>query len=117
MIAATEAFGFSLTELAVGLAAVAYVCDRVLDATGWSRSSRTLREENEDLVRRNNELDQMVDRLGEDLKRMDGEVQTLRKTDQSAVLASLRDHEAQAGIRHERTLSVLTEIRDTLKSG
>ncbi len=113
-----------IVELAILFAALGYVVQLVLDAGGWSRSSRTLRTENEDLVRRNKELDDAVSRLKSEISRLESDVAALRaqvadlsQRDQTAVLRSIEDHERSAGVRHERTLSVLTEIRDSLTKG
>lgn len=121
MLAVTliEVFGVA----AIGVAAITYVVDRVLDATGKSRSSKLLRTENEDLVRRNNELGSEVGRLEKDVEVLRGQIRTLetlvedlRARDQTAVLLSVEQHEANAGARHERMLGVLTEIRDAVKA-
>jgi predicted nucleic acid-binding Zn-ribbon protein len=114
--------GIGFTELALVLVALAYVTERSLDALGWSRSSRTLRRENEDLVRRNGELEGTVHRLDEEIARLKAEldvltpqVAELQKRDQAAVLAAISEHERTAGLRHEKTYGVLTEIRDALR--
>lgn len=112
-----------IVELAIAFAALAYVVERVLDATGWSRSSRTLRVENEDLVRRNKELDYEVgtlrvahDGLDVEVKALRLQVAELQKRDQAAVLSAIETHERAAGTRHERMVGVLTEIRDAVKA-
>ena len=107
---------FSVAELAILFAAIAYVADRVLDGVGWSRSSRTLRQENEDLVRRNRELDADVVRLRTDVERLQMKVTELEARDQAAVLKAIELHEQAAGVRHERMVTVLTEIRDAVKA-
>jgi uncharacterized protein YlxW (UPF0749 family) len=112
-----------IVEIAILFAAIGYVVQLVLDALGVSRSSRTLRSENEDLVRRNKELDDAVLRLKSELSRLESELAGLRtqvsdlsQRDQGAVLRVIEDHERTAGIRHERMVGVLTEIRDAVKS-
>lgn len=112
-----------VTELAIIFAALAYVTREVLDATGWSRSSRTLRVENEDLVRRNKELDVEVgrmsvahDALEVEVKALRVQVADLQQRDQAAVLVAIEKHEAAAGTRHERMIGVLGEIRDAVKA-
>ena len=50
-------FGISIAEAVLLLGFAALVIDRILDAMGRSRSSRVLRVENSDLVRRNGELE------------------------------------------------------------
>jgi len=113
----------ALVELAVLFAALGYVVQLILDALGISRSSRTLRRENEDLVRRNKELDDAVLRLKSEVSRLETELAGLRsqvsdlsQRDQTAVLRSIEEHERAAGTRHERMLGVLTEIRDAVKA-
>lgn len=96
--------GFSFTDIAVLLAAMAYGVDRALDSLGWSRSSRTLRRENVDLTRRNAELDETVSRLSDELEAarktlalLDEKVRELEKRDQAAVLAALAEQKALLG--------------------
>lgn len=97
--------------------------NRYLEITGKSPSSRILREENQDLVRRNTDLGSEVDRLKRDVEKMRGQVRALealieelRGRDQAAVLKAIEVHEQAAGLRHERMLTVLTEIRDAVKA-
>lgn len=108
-----------VVEIAVAFAAMAYVVERVLDALGWSKSSRTLRAENTDLVRHNSELEREVDVLREKVAALTAEVDRLRadvgelsQRDQLAVLQSMEAHEDGAVQRWEETLKVLREIRD-----
>lgn len=114
-----------LSELVIVVAAAvgvtAYATDRALDALGVSRSSRMLRGENEDLVRRNSELadsivrrDVTITSQGAEIDRLRERVSELEKRDQAAVLRALEAHEESADVRHARTLGVLTEIRDAL---
>ena len=109
--------GLSLTDIVLILGFAAVILDRVADGRGWSRSSKTLRRENEDLVRRNGELEQTDSRHEEKILTLEQKVVELEKRDQAAVLVKLEEHERNAGYRHDKTLSVLTEIRDTLKKG
>lgn len=122
MIAFTLA-EIGITELVIIFAALAYVTREALDAMGLSRSSRTLRIENEDLVRRNKEIDHDFGRLKVAHDTLDIEVKALRiqvselqKRDQAAVLNAIEKHEAAAGARHERMVNVLTQIRDAVKA-
>jgi hypothetical protein len=112
-----------LTEIAIVLVAIGYVTHLVLDALGISRTSKTLRQENEDLVRRNRELEEVGRRMEAEVVRLKGELDLLvpqivelTARDQGAVLRSLDDHERQANIRHEALFGVLVEIRDTLRA-
>lgn len=112
-----------VVELAVVAGALAYVTHLVLDSLGISRTSKNLRVENQDLVRRNGELEQTVARLEKDVRRLRDEVEVLtasvgdlQKRDQAAVLVALAEHERAAGLRHEKTHAVLVEIRDAVRS-
>ena len=88
--------GLSVTDIVLLLGFLAVILDRIADGRGWSRSAKTLRRENEDLVRRNQELEQTVARHEDKIQ-------------------ALETHEVRADTRHARTLEVLTDIRDTLK--
>lgn len=110
-----------LGAVAILFAALGYGTERVLDILGWSRSSKLLRQENEDLVRRNEDLDSTVTilrsevaKLNTDIDALRAQVAELQKRDQTAVLAALAEHERNAGQRHERMVAVLTEIRDRM---
>lgn len=123
MMLAAISTELGIVEIGFLLAAAAYVIERVVDTTGVSRSSRTLRRENEDLVRRNKELDDEVSRLSDEVARLREEISVLtpqvaelQKRDQAAVLTAISDHERAAGLRHEKTLGVLVEIRDAVKA-
>ena len=107
--------GLSVTDIVLLLGFLAVLLDRVADSRGWSRSSKTLRRENEDLVRRNGELEQTVARHEDKIRVLEAKVVELEKRDQTAVLRALETHEMRADTRHARTLEVLTDIRDTLK--
>lgn len=107
--------GLSVTDIVLLLGFLAVILDRVADSRGWSRSSKTLRRENEDLVRRNGELEQTVARHEDKIRVLEAKVVELEKRDQTAVLRALETHEMRADTRHARTLEVLTDIRDTLK--
>lgn len=121
--------GIDIALLLVVGGMLAYVVDRVLDARGWSRSSRTLRTENQDLVRRNTELEQTVARhtttIAENDKRisdLEKQVAELQSRDQQAVLIAIERHESNAAVRHAESatrhveaLAIWGEIRDNLK--
>ena len=118
----------SLADVALLLVAGAYLVDRIMESRGWNRSSKTLRRENEDLVRRNGELEQTVARhetkLSEQRLEIDSlkmTVQDLQKRDQASVLLALQKHEVNAEHRHadnvahqETTIGLLGQIRDAL---
>lgn len=108
--------GVSLTDAIIVLGIVGIILDRVADARGWSRSSKRLREENTDLLRQRDEDREKIKRHESTITQLEARVAELEKTNQAAVLASIEKHEAAAGTRHDRTIAVLTEIRDTLRA-
>jgi hypothetical protein len=106
----------TLTDVIIIAGILAYVADRIIDSRGWSRSSKTLRLENGDLIRRNDELERDVDRhektiadQGAKILRLEDQVRSLEKLDQSAVLQALKDHEVGAMERAEETHRLLGE--------
>lgn len=108
-----------LATVAIGFAALAYVVQVLLDSLGWSRTSRTLRVENEDLVRRNAELEDEVRRLEQSIGELKGrlddltkEVHDLRARDQEAVLKALFDHEDAATQRATAIVAALDRIAE-----
>ena len=112
------------TDLILLGAVGVYVVDRTVDALGWSRSSQTLRTENQDLVRRNEELEQKVGRMDislaeqtAQLRVMEVRVEELKGRDQLAVIQRLDNHELYAAERHGSLLGVLQDIATTLKGG
>lgn len=120
--------GLTFADVAIIAGIAAYLADRTVDALGWSRSSRTLRRENEDLVRRNVELEQTTQRhevtiatQGSQIELLTEKVRELEKRDQAAVLSALERHETNAATRHDRgevrhgeTVDLLRGIRDAL---
>lgn len=111
-------------ELSILLAAAGYVTREALDLLGVSRSSKTLRQENEDLTRRDVERENTIRHLTGEVARLEAEVITLRtqvaeltKRDQSAVLEKLSEHERMASSRTERVIDLLTQIRDGARAG
>jgi hypothetical protein len=111
-------------EIILGFAIVAYLVDRFVDSKGWSRTSRTLRSENVDLVRRNDELEKKVERLeindaakAAQIIALERHVTELKERDQLAVIQRLDSHEVNASKRHGETLTVLTNIADRLERG
>lgn len=106
--------GMNLTNVLIVAGILGYLIDRLADARGWSRSSKTLRRENEDLVRRNTELEQTVHRLEQKVEILERQVDELRRTDQAAVLRSIEQHEVAATGRHERTLAAASQTNELL---
>lgn len=115
MIAAMlDVHTLTLTDIVIVAGILGYIVVRGTEALGWSRSSGALRRENEDLLRRNTDLEQTVERHEREIVRLSALVDDLQKRDQAAVLEQLRAHEANAEKRHARSVAVLTEIRDRL---
>ena len=106
-----------LTDVILLLGILGILLDRVADARGWSRSSKTLRRENQDLLRRNGELEATVARHESEIGRLGAQIDLLKERDQTAVLKQLELHETNADRRATRTVGLLEEIRDNLKGG
>jgi predicted RNase H-like nuclease (RuvC/YqgF family) len=115
------ALGFTVGEwvaiAGVAFGAIAYGIRETLDLVGRSPSSKRLREENVDLIRRNEELTGTVERLEVRVDELRGEVDELRKTNQAAVLRAIEQHERSAGERHERTVAIMERIAESLEAG
>lgn len=123
---AAEAFGISVTEWALIAGAVFFV----LDFLGMSKSGRTVRRQNADLRERNVTLeaeskahevavqarDERIHVLELKVEALERELGDVKQRDQAAVLVAIESHERNAGTRHERMVSVLTEIRDAVKA-
>lgn len=134
--------GFGFTEVVVIAGIAVYVVERALDALGLSRSSRTLRTENEDLTRRNVELEETVGRhertiddLRSSMAALESKVRELERHDLASVLDAIRSHEvsaerrataaerrsetdrAESAARHAEHVRILTEIRDSIRPG
>jgi len=114
----------SVTDIVLLLGIIGVFVDRVADARGWSRSSKTLRRENTDLLRRNSELESTIARHETtiaantaEIARLTTQIDLLKDKDQTAVLTQLGLHEINADRRATATNGLLTEIRDTLKEG
>lgn len=126
ILAETAAFGITLIEwgLILGLLFGA------AEIAGLSRSGRTARKDNVDLRERNSTLEaenQRVDtelasrdakiaRLDLRITELEAELSEVKRRDQGAVLEAIASHEANAGVRHERMIDVLGEIRDAVKA-
>lgn len=110
MIAAATFMGASISEVMMILAIAGFALERFADARGWSRSSKSLRRENEDLARRNSELEDTVKRHEESIVILKTKVQELERQSQAAVLERLVDVERLADARHAESLAVLQKI-------
>lgn len=113
----------TLTDLTILAALIAYAVKEALDHLGMTRSSKILRRENEDLIRRNSELELTVTRLdGEATAQrqatqiLDEKVRDLEKRDQRAVLSALELHERHAQERHVVSTELLRELVSEVKS-
>lgn len=118
----TENVNISLTDIAIILAVLGVFLDRLADNRGWSRSSKVLRAENTDLLRRNVELDATVKRHEATIVTQDSRIlvleaklEELKQRDQAAVLYALEKHELQAESRTERVANLLAEIRNAVQ--
>ncbi len=121
----------SLTNVVIVCGIIAFVIKTLAEERGWLRSTRILRRENEDLVRRNGDLDSTVERLrgrldvqDRDLKDLRAQVTDLRSRDQASVIAALARAESSAVGRYdalivhqEAATAVLVEIRDLIRNG
>lgn len=93
--------------VAISVGASIYVVRETLGLLGKSPGIKLLRDENSDLLRRNHELEETVQRhesLIEDLRR---KVESLELTNQAAVLDALKRHELGAEHRHEQNQALL----------
>lgn len=97
--------GLGLTDIIIIAGVAAYLLDRLVDAKGWSPTSKTLRRENEDLIRRNGELERDVQSLRVEVDDLKGKVRDLERTDQASVLRAIEKHESTASERHKRTMT------------
>jgi len=134
MLVAALFGSFSVTELLIVLGAAGFLIERVIDARGWSRSSKTLRQENLDLIRHNDELEAKIQRMtlkieeqAAALAELGAKVALLAASDQKAVLVALQghqmaivsalaNHEGRNAARSESFMKVLGEISQTLKT-
>lgn len=104
----------SFTDVLIIAGLLGYLLDRLADSRGWSRSSKTLRLENEDLVRRNSELEQTVSRHESLIASLQQQVSDLKRSDQAAVLVALKDHEVGAVERAKKTHELQAETNTAL---
>jgi ribosomal protein S13 len=107
----------SLTEVILLLGVASVVITRLLEATGKTRTSKILREENGDLTNRIRTLEaEKLQRIENELRltaRIDAleeKVKDLQTRDQAAVLAALSEHEIRAQHRAD-----LSEAADNLR--
>jgi ABC-type uncharacterized transport system permease subunit len=113
-----DVFGqhFDLTDVILIIGIVGVIVGRVGEGRGWFKSAAGLRSENTDLLRRNGELEattlrheETIRAQGEKIVRLEEQVRSLEKLDQTAVLVALRDHEIGATARAEETHRLLGE--------
>lgn len=135
---ATFSVGEWATVATLAFAAIAWTVRETLDTLGKSPRSRTLREENIDLIRRNEELEERVRRQDErieaqsakvrdqddKIRELNSRIRELEQRDQKAVLESLAalgerqdGHHSREMERHHATLAVLKDIHNLLAIG
>lgn len=126
MIADVATWGFAdwLPLVAIGLACAIYVVREGLELTGMSPGAELLRTENNDLSRRNRELEEAalrteskVEQLKVEITDLKGKVRDLEMTNQAAVLVALKKHEEGAEARHADTHALLTRAVSALEGG
>lgn len=110
-------WGDIMPLLLISIAAAVYVVKQGIEIAGVSPSANLLRIENADLVRRNHELEETVNRHAALIAELQREVEELRKTNQAAVLAALKDHEVGAKSRHGETTGLLSRAVNALEAG
>ncbi len=131
-----ELLGLGPAELIILAGVLTLVVRETADILGWAPSSKRLRVENEDLVRRNQELEDTIVRHESRMASQDDQIAVLRaqvaeleKTNLAAVMESLDRQELGALRRHDenalrgeqqlaigqQTLQLLSDIRDDLK--
>lgn len=87
----------------VGIAALVYAVRTALELTGKSPGAELLRKENADLLRRNGELEQTVQRHEALIASLQKQCDDLKRSDQAAVLVALKEHEFGAIGRAKET--------------
>jgi alanyl-tRNA synthetase len=107
----------NLTDILILVGILGYAIDRIADQRGWSRSSKMLRQENSDLLRVNDELNQATNRnlekievLQAEVVELKAEVGQLKSRDQAAVLKALEHHEERA---NERFVTMSGELKQS----
>jgi hypothetical protein len=114
MIFNTEIFGFSLAEVVVLFAALAFTVKTGMEMLGHAPSVNLLRVENADLVRRNTELESETIRLEKRVKELEthvteltAKVSELQKNDLESVVKKIDTHEHDATKRHLQIIELL----------
>lgn len=116
MSLAASFWGNHIPELVIGFAALSYVVRQVLELTGRAPGAERLRRENEDLVRREKELEATIARHEEQIADLKLKVAQLEMTNQAAVLDALVRHETNAGERFKKQESLLRRAVEALES-
>lgn len=121
----------SLSTIALVCAIIAWTLKTIAEERGWLRSTRSLRMENTDLVRINDELRDTVRRHTEKIEAqneqiitMRAQIQELEKRDQASVILAIDLAKKEAVERHNALIDnqiestkVLRDIHETLRSG
>ena len=106
-----------LTDVLIIAGIVGVAVKTILEERGLTRTSKLLRAENTDLLRRNGELESSIDRFERRIREQDiliseqaanivvlnEKVAELAKRDQEAVLRQLEHHEEKAEARYDKT--------------
>lgn len=107
----------NLTEAILLLGLVAVVVNKILEASGKTRTSKILREENGDLTNRIRTLEkEKVERVEHEVRltarieSLEEKVKDLETRDQAAVLQALTEVENKATNRHEEAMSIWERI-------
>lgn len=106
-----------LQVLIIALLAAAYFADRIGQGLGLAPSQKLLRAENEDLIRRNKELEETVLRHESEIQILRAQIADLKATDQRAVIELLREHEVRAAERGEQIVNAIDRLGHAIRGG
>jgi hypothetical protein len=113
-VAAIAPSSWTLSDLVIFTGLALVLLDRLLDVTGRLPSSKRLRIENEHLTQVNSsylvEIDQLKKRVGH----LQSEVDRLKLTDMSAMLAMLKSHDNDMKTLVPEIVSALQDVRTSL---
>jgi hypothetical protein len=128
MVASTLVDDMSLTDVLLILGIVGVAVKTVMEGKGWTRSSKLLRAENEDLIQRNVTLEkererERAERLEEERRLtariaiLESKVHELELRDQQAVLNKLDEMEVARRSDHAEAIGVWERIATSLEKG
>lgn len=121
----------SLPNIIIICGILAFVAERIAEALGWVRPANVLRIENTDLIRRNQQLEEAVERhtkslenQSHEIRELKAQVAELKARDQASVLVALQTAQDAAISRYNQVLlhqdaatKILSDIRDILSNG